>query len=626
MGRIVPTFAERYPDCLPAAAAVSSVATADFIAMAGSLDAGFENLVFDEAQRLDATKALYSEAYVGEKGGLATGADWGTGSGATAANPNTWLYREGPKIGVAVDAAGNLCANLQGKLVIASNSTSGTAAMDLPKPTAAARAFIGSITDAWFQKVTTVTDANDATKRAALTATAGTNPGLINAVAVLPEATFTKLTAGVTGTAARTHLKYWEFLAALHAAPALCDTAGSGKLSGVDKRAICARDLAGLWAAMIAYTNSYDAVKAKPATSSGTAAKPYHLQGFEATGLNACKRPHATTGAMTAPSSTFYPDLHLQCTAAKVRATPAWSPYSSAAGKWCNTSGNCAATTVVYVPAGPLGLAGVLDTYHFATHAQGLALGAAGSALKAPATVLGLASAGSHAYWLSGVYKWMVPMGGRPAPHNIMTGLWEPSAKDAAAGVPEGFGAVTKLLAPDVCGTASKGVRAQVWRDSWKAMVTEFKLAAVPLLAAGKTGNATVVGEKPDCAGASTGAFPSGVWAQVPVYFTPVYKQALAGNLVRGAQSQRCWGTQTVSVHLAYKKGAYAACAFANAKTDLSAGTSAENKITRKIFDTKEVTALTAATTTLWGTRGTAAHVELRCRAAALLVTPTSST
>lgn len=39
-------------------------------------------------------------------------------------------------------------------------------------------------------------------------------------------------------------------------------------------------------------------------------------------------------------------------------------------------------------------------------------------------------------------------MKGRPAPHNIMTGLWAPSASDAAKGMPEGFGAITKLLAP----------------------------------------------------------------------------------------------------------------------------------------------------------------------------------
>jgi len=208
----------------------------------------------------------------------------------------------------------------------------------------------------------------------------------------------------------------------------------------------------------------------------------------------------------------------------------------------------------VFAPRGPLALSGVLDTYHFSTHAQGLAVNVDGSAMKKPATVLGDANAGSYAYWLSAVFKWMVPMGGRPAPHNIMTGLWEPSAKDAAAGVPEGFGAVTKLLAPDVCGSASKGQRAQVWRDTWTALAGAegFNLAAVTVGSAKV--NATVSGEKADCAGADREPFPAGVWAQVPVYFTQSYKQAgVPSNPVRGLKSQRCWGTQTVSKYFAYK-------------------------------------------------------------------------
>lgn len=546
MGHVVPTFAERYPDCLPArAAVVSAIATADFLAMSGGLDAGFEMLAFDEGQRafkVDGTAAhadmkLVNEAYNGNKSG-ATGADWGTNANVGA---GVWLYKVGPKIGVAVDAAGTLCANLRGKLVPATANNDGTAAMDLPKPTAAARAFIGSIKDANFVKANgTAMVAADTTAKQGVITAAKTYKGLENAQAVLPLTKFTKLTAGAAGTVARAHLKYWDFLAALTTAPALCHTAGSGKLTGVTStRAICARDLAGLWAAMIATTNTHDVAKAAPSTSGAAAAKPYHLQGFDVADGVLCKRPNSA-GAMTVASATHYPTLNLECTTSKIAATPSWALYTSATNQWCAGAGNCAAATVVFAPRGPLALSGVLDTYHFSTHAQGLAVTVAASAMRTPITVLGAASPGGYAFWLSAVFKWMVPMGGRPAPHNIMTGLWEPSAKDASAGVPEGFGAVTKLLAPDTCGPASKGTRAQVWRDTWTALAgTEgFNLKAVDVDGAGSaaTVDVTVAGEKADCAGASNAPFPAGVWAQVPVYFTPTYKQAgVPSAPVRGA-------------------------------------------------------------------------------------------
>lgn len=333
MGRVVPTFAERYPDCLEArASAISNIATFDFNSLAGGLDAGFEMLAFDETQRTlkpdstaaDANMKLVNEAYNGQKGG-ATGADWGSTANVTSAG---WLYKVGPKIGVAVDAVGNLCANLQGKLKLVANS--GTAAMDLPKPTAAARAFIGSIKDANFSKAfgDLMVAADDATKQGVITA-AKTYPNLEHAQAILPLALFTKLTAGAAGTVARAHLKYWDFLAALVSAPALCNVAGSGKLTGVAARAICARDLAGLWAAMVATTNTHDKTKATPATSGAAAAKPYHLQGFDGTAGILCKRPKAAV--MTVASASFEPALKYQCEDAKISATPTWALYTSAA-------------------------------------------------------------------------------------------------------------------------------------------------------------------------------------------------------------------------------------------------------------------------------------------------------
>lgn len=49
---------------------------------------------------------------------------------------------------------------------------------------------------------------------------------------------------------------------------------------------------------------------------------------------------------------------------------------------------------------------------------------------------------------------WMIPMNGLPAPHNIMLGQWEPTEDELAAGLTQGFGAVSALFwGAEQCGT-----------------------------------------------------------------------------------------------------------------------------------------------------------------------------
>lgn len=57
-------------------------------------------------------------------------------------------------------------------------------------------------------------------------------------------------------------------------------------------------------------------------------------------------------------------------------------------------------------------------------------------------------------FWLSGLMTWMIPMNGLPAPHNIMLGQWEPTEDELAAGLTQGFGAVSALFwGAEQCGT-----------------------------------------------------------------------------------------------------------------------------------------------------------------------------
>jgi len=50
------------------------------------------------------------------------------------------------------------------------------------------------------------------------------------------------------------------------------------------------------------------------------------------------------------------------------------------------------------------------------------------------------------AFWLAGLKTWMIPQEGRPAPHNIITGQWEPTEDELDIGLSDGMGAVSALL------------------------------------------------------------------------------------------------------------------------------------------------------------------------------------
>merc|ERR1719345_331571 len=176
--------------------------------------------------------------------------------------------------------------------------------------------------------------------------------------------------------------------------------------------AVCARDLAGLWAAMIASTSAADKTKATPDKTTGKAPTPYAAQGFFTTGDH-CK----PLGA--AVESAKDKRLYTLCNE-KVLAAPAWLLYGSGTDGWCKPDTSCSKAGK-YPPAGPLKLGGVLDTWWFSVHAEGVALAKTPSIAFVPASLpvtngAIVAGAKAYQYWLSAVFKWMVPIGGRPPP------------------------------------------------------------------------------------------------------------------------------------------------------------------------------------------------------------------
>lgn len=422
-------------------------------------------------------------------------------------------------------------------------------------------------------------------------------------------------------------LTYLSFLGAVNRAPAFCGTAGSGKFRGLPAAAMCARELAGFFAAAAAQTSERVLTKARPTMSDANPpvktaepVLPYYMQGFKYLGDPICRGGAAGTAADakggTAALLTAGGMLTGSVLARCSHGIPAVvSPVDFFGGTGTgvcmatNTTvlrGADCSTTVKFSPRGALGLRGVARHYWYAQHVQGVSAGGvaaavplvtAAGAAKTP-TVLETVAAD---FWLSGLFEWLVPAGGDPAPQHLMTGLWEPSAPELAAGVPEGFGAVMKLREPTACGVSAKGELGTRWSESWVGMRQVFALDRVSLAAVGVIGTpatyqaAKVVSalhpsDKDDCAGADTKPFPPGAFATFPRYYSATFNAAapsdnaavvqhrglggampayvasrsyLGGGHLDG-RNGTCVASSTVSLWPAWRADAYRLCAAAN--------------------------------------------------------------
>jgi hypothetical protein len=369
---------------------------------------------------------------------------------------------------------------------------------------------------------------------------------------------------------------------------------------------MCARELAGFFAAAIAQTGARDATAAKAA--SGTTAVPtttaYWQQGFKHLGDPICRGAAGadswggTVAAGTAGGLLAVASGGLARCKSTVP-TGATDPWKAA--DMCKAAdGNCkaASTNVYYGARGALGTEGVERTYWFsllaqtqtaAARAAGPPLNSGVSAIADPTKL----QQDAGAFWLSGLFEWLVPAGGAPAPHHLMTGLWEPSARELAAGVPEGFGAVMKLRQPALCGAAAKTDAAQRWSQSWKGVSKLFALDKIAVAAvtgalakAAHVVSALHPSDKDDCAGADTAPFPAGAFATFPRYFSPTYVTPAGGNVIKGhrggvtpstiaqgwlgggsastGKNGACVAVPTAGKWSVYRADAYRACAAAN--------------------------------------------------------------
>lgn len=405
-------------------------------------------------------------------------------------------------------------------------------------------------------------------------------------------------------------------------------------LQGLSAEQVCRRELAGLWALGIASTSAaagsptFDASAAAPGAGGAAAAKPWEAQGFQVAKDARCALAAgaaARTAAVAARCDGGAPPAAAGAAEALRDGTAA---FNAADGLCAQGTAACDGTAGAYAPRGPALLAGVEDYYWFARLAQGADLTAPAGTPQASALAEPAQLEGGYAYWLSGLYKWMVPANGKPAPHNIMTGQWRASDALAAEGVPVGgFGAVVKLAVPEACGAGAAQGPARQLAGAWAAMQKEFKLDAaterkepVPAGTVAAWDDATTAERKPvsaedqrrllgdgpsDCAASDQREFPAkGEWAELPVYLAPSYVDA-AGETV-GAGSGRCYAQRSPTAWVAYEPDAYRACAWAN-KWDEQAAAAAVTA----------AKAVAEAATLAAGTAAEAGKLDAECLAAA---------
>jgi hypothetical protein len=462
VGELEPAQDERWPDCLAASplagAALGRAATATEQAQAAEFRTRLSSAP------LETLVELREEHPAGQAGPVSARTTRGTGKFKPGA----------PLRSVVVGASGELCTNLAG--VVRPRAGSAVAAKQVERASPVQRGWLQAVGDAQLAphgegSALASLQGGAAAKQAHVARAYAADKRAYRAVravqALLSQERFTALTRGAPAGAPA--LEYWDFLAAVATAPAFCTTAGHGPLQGLAAAQVCRRELAGLWALGIANTSAaagdttHDAAAAQVSASGAPATTPWEAQGFQVAKDARCARPAGDATRTAAVAARCDRGAAAPATGAAEAAKDGGTAAFNRADGLCAGAAGCQEAAGAYAPRGPARMAGVKDAYWFAKLAQGADVRQGGAAADGkPSALTDPAQLESgYAYWLSGLYKWMVPAEGRPAPHNIMTGQWQADAGALLAGVPAGgFGAVVKLAVPEACGRGAKGAAA----------------------------------------------------------------------------------------------------------------------------------------------------------------------
>lgn len=275
--------------------------------------------------------------------------------------------------------------------------------------------------------------------------------------------------------------------------------------------ALCAKEFSGMAAVAITETNGWD----DTLTDANGEVVPYYKQGLAVTRETACDETSEMTddfcmavGADDSQIPAFYADKGL----------PADNKY---------------------VPRGAGYMYGVDEYYWFSQVVYG------------DNTIiddLDLVSTDPVNWWLSGLMKWMIPMNGKPSPHNIIMGQWEPTDAELELGITDGFGAISSLFyGGEQCGMSGHpraNARTEIYEnlmagfsgDGWTAMDTVFDW------------------ESSDCASAAREDFPT--WGD---YNFPMFAQ----HTIDAYETPTCFVVSDRTDYILWAKDGFRDCIMA---------------------------------------------------------------
>merc|ERR1712167_474364 len=179
-------------------------------------------------------------------------------------------------------------------------------------------------------------------------------------------------------------------------------------------------------------------------------------------------------------------------------------------------------------------------------------------------------------FWMSGMMRWMIPMMGQPAPHNIILGQWEPSYWEADQGIVDGFGAVSALLfGASQCGMAGHPV-AKARTEIYTGIIALLEGADDKGDGTGKPWKAqdTIFSfESSDCANMARADFPTdGDYSAFPQFATNKVNMADWDNENSGdpveTVSSTCYVVRERTDYIVWQKNAFRQCLLDAASAD----------------------------------------------------------
>jgi len=175
----------------------------------------------------------------------------------------------------------------------------------------------------------------------------------------------------------------------------------------------------------------------------------------------------------------------------------------------------------------------------------------------------------ADAFWMSGMLRWMIPLDGKPSPHNIILGQWEPTEAEAEQGIVDGFGAVSALLFHEQCGMKSHPIANL--RTSIYEGIIELLSGTDAVTQKAWTAKEAILGfESSNCIEMARKPFPAtGDYSSFPQFAVPsVTTEDWAANEVDNVApmknaptvSSTCYVVDNRSDYIVWKKDAFRDC------------------------------------------------------------------